>query len=196
VLSPVRIVGLGGSFRPGSTSERAVAAALAESERLGAEVRLLGGADLTLPLYDPANRTGTRRSQRLLAELAAADGVILASPAYHGGISGLMKNALDHVEELRDEERPYLSGRAVGCVSVAAGWQGAVATLGALREVTHALRGWPTPLGITVNSAEQQLRAVEYEADRRCVEQLETVGRQVAEFAHAHARTRPAEVAS
>ena len=29
----------------------------------------------------------------------------------------------------------------------------AVGTLGTLRQVIHALRGWPTPMGLTVNSA-------------------------------------------
>jgi FMN reductase len=98
-----------------------------------------------MPLYDPSKEITSPLARRLVSELAAADGVVLASPAYHGSISGLVKNALDHVEELRNDERPYLSGRAVGCLAVAQGWQGAVSTLAALRDVTHALRGWPTP---------------------------------------------------
>ena len=72
--------------------------------------------------------------------------IIVASPAYHGGVSGLVKNALDYVEDLRDAKRPYLDGRAVGCIACAGGWQAAVATLTGLRSISHALRGWPTPL--------------------------------------------------
>ena len=37
-----------------------------------------------------------------------ADGLLVASPGYHGGISGMMKNALDYVEDLRADERVYL----------------------------------------------------------------------------------------
>jgi len=74
-------------------------------------------------------------------------GLIVASPGFHGGPSGLIKNALDHLEELRGDDRPYLDGRAVGCIVCAAGWQ-ATAT----RSTVHALRGWPTPLGVTINS--------------------------------------------
>ena len=37
-------------------------------------------------------------------------------------------------------------------VAVARGWQASVATLGTLRQVVHALRGWPTPLGLAINS--------------------------------------------
>jgi len=82
------------------------------------------------------------------------DGIILGSPGYHGSISGLVKNALDYAEDLRSDPRPYFSGRAVGCIATAAGWPGAVNTLSALREIVHALRGWPTPLGAAINSAE------------------------------------------
>jgi FMN reductase len=84
-----------------------------------------------------------------------ADGIILGSPGYHGSISGLVKNALDYAEDLRTDVRPYFSGRAVGCIATAGGWLGAVNTLGALRDIVHALRGWPTPLGAAINSAEK-----------------------------------------
>ena len=91
---------------------------------------------------------------KMVEAIRCADGVVIASPGYHGTISGHMKNALDYVEDLSKDERPYLESRAVGCCTVAAGWQASVTTLAALRSVVHALRGWPTPLGISVNSAE------------------------------------------
>ncbi|MNP19695.1 hypothetical protein D3C76_1122360 [compost metagenome] len=47
----------------------------------------------------------------------------------------------------------YFDGRAVGCIVTAAGWQGCNTTLGALRSIVHAMRGWPTPLGVTLNTA-------------------------------------------
>ena len=86
---------------------------------------------------------------------ARADAVIIATPGYHGGMSGLVKNAIDHLEALRDDERPYLDGRAVGVIVAAAGWQACGTTLVSVRSAVHALRGWPTPFGVTVNSAEQ-----------------------------------------
>jgi FMN reductase len=64
-----------------------------------------------------------------------------------------VKNALDYLEELRLDQRPYLDGRAVAMVAVARGWQASVGTLGTLRQVVHALRGWPTPLGLAINSS-------------------------------------------
>jgi FMN reductase len=91
-------------------------------------------------------------SDHFVEAIRRADGILIASPAYHGAMSGLIKNALDYIEELRDDARPYLDGRAVALVAVARGWQASVATLGTLRQVVHALRGWPTPLGLAINS--------------------------------------------
>ena len=45
--------------------------------------------------------------------------VVIASPGYHGTVSGLVKNSLDYLEVLREDDRPYLDGRAVGVIAVA-----------------------------------------------------------------------------
>lgn len=150
----VSVVGIGGSLREDSQSERALRIALAGAEQAGAKVTTISGTDLVLPFYDPAVADRPAAAVRLVEELRHADGVILVSPGYHGTISGLVKNALDYLEDLREDERVYLDGRAVGCVAAAHGWQAAVTTLTALRSIVHALRGWPTPLGGAVNSAE------------------------------------------
>ena len=127
---------------------------LAAAERAGARTKLISGSSLQLPLYQPDNPERSDAARDLVAELASADGIILGSPGYHGSISGLVKNALDYAEDLRTDARPYFSGRAVGCIATAGGWPGAVNTLGALRDIVHALRGWPTPLGAAINSAD------------------------------------------
>jgi FMN reductase len=89
----------------------------------------------------------------MIEAVRLADAVLIGSPGYHGSLSGLVKNALDYLEALRDDIRPYLSGRSVGLMVTAYGWQAAVTTLTALRQIVHALRAWPTPLGIAVNVA-------------------------------------------
>jgi FMN reductase len=147
-----RILGLGGTTRQGSSSERALRAALDLAERAGAQTDILLADELEFPAYAPERVSHGQQADRLLDLVRPADGVIVASPGFHGGPSGLIKNALDHLEELREDERPYLDGRAIGCIVCAAGWQATATTLAALRSTIHALRGWPTPLGVTINS--------------------------------------------
>jgi FMN reductase len=182
----VSVVGIGGSLRRDSQSERALRLALDGAEEAGAKTSVISGADLVLPFYDPAVPARAPGAERLVAELADADGVVLVSPGYHGTVSGLVKNALDYVEDLRLSPRPYLDGRAVGCVSTALGWQAAVTTLTALRSIVHSLRGWPTPLGVAVNSAEVEFDGLGGCTREQVGTQLRTIGIQVVEFALAH----------
>jgi FMN reductase len=179
----VSVVGIGGSMRPDSQSERALRIALAGAEAAGAKITLFSGADLVLPFYDPALPDRPAEAVRLVEELRAADGVLLVSPGYHGTVSGLVKNALDYVEDLRGDARPYLDGRAVGCVAAAYGWQAAVTTLTALRSIVHALRGWPTPLGAAVNSAQVTFGPDGECSDEKVAESLRLIGKQVMDFA-------------
>lgn len=153
-MSAPHIVALGGTLRRESSTSRLLAAALALAEARGARTTLITGPDLAFPHYEPGCAEGNPAIEHFVAALRSADAVIVGSPGYHGTLSGLVKNALDYVEELRGDSRVYLDGRPIGLVATAAGWQGAVSTLQALRMVTHALRGWPTPMGVTVNTAE------------------------------------------
>ena len=177
-MTGVRIVGIGGALRAGSTSEQVLRYAVDVAADLGAETELIVATELDLPMYAPG-RQQPERALRLLEAVRRADGLIVASPGYHGGISGLLKNALDYLEELAGEPRPYLDGKAVGCIVASAGWQAGATSLTSLRSTVHALRGWPTPLGAVVNSAAL--------TEPKARDQLGTVGRQVVEFAQAQA---------
>ena len=112
--------------------------ALAHAQAAGCETQLFGGADLArLPIYDPADETGAATRRTLVEAVRACDGVIIASPGYHGSISGLVKNALDGLEDLRCDVRPYLDGRAVGLIVTADGAQAGaevLAEIGGLAE--------------------------------------------------------------
>jgi FMN reductase len=151
---PPRVVGIGGTLRTGSSSERMVREVLAAAERLGAETRMFGGAELgALPHYAPEVPDRTPDQARLVEAVRRCDGLVIGTPGYHAGVSGLVKNALDLLEDLRSDARCYFDGRPVGLVVTAAGWQACGVTLSALRGVVHAMRGWPTPIGVTINSA-------------------------------------------
>ena len=181
------IVGLGGPARPGSSTEVCLRHALDAALRAGARVELFSADALDLPMYSPSRTERTDRASALIEAVRGCDGLILASPSYHGNLSGLLKNALDYLEDLRADPRPYLEGRAVGCIACASGWQGTVATLSSLRSIVHALRGWPTPLGVTINTADP-ITDGDGVVDAEIGEKLQALGAQVLDFARARHR--------
>ncbi|MDB5579702.1 MAG: hypothetical protein JWR80_4878 [Bradyrhizobium sp.] len=178
------IVGIGGTTVAGSSTEVALSCALQAAERAGAETRLFGSGTLRqLPHYMSVPCSEVQEGRDLVAAIRRADGLILASPGYHGSISGLVKNAIDYIEETAGDNRPYLHGLPVGLITTAYGWQATVSTLAALRSITHALRGWPTPLGAAINSSTGMLKNGVC-TDEAVAAQLAMVGRQVVEFTH------------
>lgn len=176
------ILGIGGTVRDGSSTEKALAASLRAVEAQGGRTEILGGGFLaSLPIYNPS-AVPTASQTALVEAVRAADGLILASPGYHGSISGVMKNALDTLEALRDDARPYFTDRAVGLIVTADGSQAAGTTLTTLRSIIHALRGWPTPLGAALNATSASFAADGSLVDPKEAWQLATVGEQVLEF--------------
>ena len=179
------IVGLGGTARPQSTSELAVTEALRAARELGARTKLFDGKFLAeMPLYVPGQkRESGCGPDEFIGWIRKCDGLIVATPGYHGSLSGPIKNALDWIEETCRDPKPYLHGRAFGCIVTAYGWQACGTTLVSLRVIAHALRAWPTPFGATLNSSTPL-----FAYDGRCAateisDQISRVAQQVVWFA-------------
>jgi FMN reductase len=180
----LHLVGVGGTTNPESTTELALVTALRAAERLGVTTRLIAGPALArLPIYAPEQTQRTDAQREFIEAVRVADGLLLATPAYHAGMSGLVKNAIDLLEDLRDDARPYLHDRAVGCIVTAYGWQGAGTTLTSVRTIVHALRGWPTPLAVTMNTAERLFDEQGECTDEKVRTQLTMLAAQVVRFA-------------
>jgi len=177
------VVGVGGTTVSPSSTERALEIALRACAQRGCEVKLFGGAFLSrLPLYVPKAHERTPDEALFVETVRRADGLLIASPGYHGSISGLVKNALDLLEETAGDARVYLSGVPVGLIATAYGWQATGGTIAALRAITHSLRGWPTPLAAAVNSAVSRFADDGACADPAVMQQLALVGGQVVDF--------------
>ncbi|HEX5567248.1 MAG TPA: NADPH-dependent FMN reductase [Streptomyces sp.] len=87
--------------------------------------------------YDePAPDGQTAAIRRLVAE---ADGIVLATPVYHGSYSGLLKNFLDHLEG------DAFAGKPVGILANGGGPRSSVAACDQLRPVVRAISGWAVP---------------------------------------------------
>jgi FMN reductase len=151
----------------------------------GARTTLVKGVDLLLPHYNPGDLSRAEEATHFVELVRQCDGLIVGSSGYHGSISGLIKNALDYTDDLRSDERVYLHSRAVGCIVTGAGWQSIGSTIAALRSVVHALRGWPSPLAVGINTSTKTFDNEGRCLDQNVEQQLATVGQQVVAFARA-----------
>ena len=182
---PRLVVGIGGTIGGPSSTERALRIAIAAAAGEGFSTRIFGGAELArLPLYDPKAAKRTAEEQDFVEAVRNASALIVASPGYHGNVSGAVKNALDLLEETaNDPHRTYLADMPVGLISTAYGWQATGSTIAALRSIVHSLRGWPTPYAAAINCQITRFDDAGGANDPEAVEQLAMVGRQVARFA-------------
>jgi FMN reductase len=187
VVSEPLVAGIGGTVRARSTSEIALRVALEGAHAAGARIRMFSAAELQLPFYDPKSPDRTEKARELIDTLRDADGVIVASPGYHGALSGMIKNALDYVEDMAGDPRVYLDGLPFGCIGVAHGSQAAVSVLTNLRSIAHALRAYPTPYGAAVVAGPHIF------ADGTCIDaettsRLRLIGTQVTQMSRLHCR--------
>ncbi len=143
----VKIVGLGGSLRPDSYTQIALKVAAQRVEALGAEVEILDLRQLNLPFCHGGKEYPEYPDvQRLRDTVSAADGLILATPEYHGGVSGVLKNTLDLMSF--DE----LSDKVTGVLSVLGGQANSNA-LNELRLIVRWVHGWVIPEQIAIGQA-------------------------------------------
>ena len=84
--------------------------------------------------------------KRLQQTVKQADGLILATPEYHGSVSGVLKNALD----LMSFEQ--LDGKVTGLISVLGGQPNSNA-LNDLRIIMRWVHGWVIPEQIAIGQA-------------------------------------------
>ena len=154
----LKVVGIGGTLREGSTSLGALRRALAASEDAGAEVELLDLNELKLPMYEPRKPLDEYGDdvRRLIDAIRQADVLLISTAAYHGTLAGVTKNALDYVQFLGKEEHPYFDGKVVGLISTAGGEQAAANANAAMVHTVHALRGIVAPLMVGVTKAWQR----------------------------------------
>ncbi len=181
----MRVVGIGGTLREGSSSLGALRRALAAAEEAGAETELLDLRELDLPMYRPGRPLEDygENVARLVEAVRGADAVVLSTAAYHGTLAGVTKNALDFAQFLARDERPYLDGRVVGLISTAGGDLAAARSIDAMVHAVHALRGVVAPLTVAIPRAWQRSDDEGDITDGAYGARLEKLGRLVVELA-------------
>jgi len=117
-MTDKKIIGLCGSLRKGSLNRKL----LLEAVRLYGKCSFKE-SNLNLPLYngDDEDVEKPKSTLNLHNDIKAADGVIITSPEYNKGISGVLKNALDWVSRM---PVPAWKEKPVVIMSAAAGRTG------------------------------------------------------------------------
>ncbi len=143
----IKVLGVSGSMREGSSSRRALTIVLeaARAQEGEAETRLLDLRELDLPMYRPQP---TMQNESVLEAGKAvewADAFVFATPDYHGSMSGAMKNFLDyHWTEFAGKVFGYL------CASHEKG----LTAMDQMRTVVRQCYGWSLPYGVAVHGDE------------------------------------------
>lgn len=140
-------MGVGGSYNQASYGTKTLKTLLHGIEKYDAETRLLDLREVDLPIFDPgsSNSSANLKTQKATIEVNWADAFVLASPDYHGSMSGSMKNFLDYYWE-------EFAGKIFGyiCTSHEKG----LTVMDQMRTAVRQCYGWSLPYGISVNAEE------------------------------------------
>lgn len=148
----VNILGIAGSMREQSYSTRGLKLVLEEVKKYDSESDVLELRKLNLPLYDPSGDTSDEPSsyininnnllERITTALKWADAFVLASPDYHGSMSGGMKNFLDYFWE-------DFAGKTFGYI--VASHEKGLTVADQMRTAVRQCYGWSMPYNISIN---------------------------------------------
>lgn len=151
----MKLVALSGCLRSNAFSTAALRAGLEIARRAGAETELCDLREIDLPIFMPDvailsyPSPARERIASLVARYREADAMIWATPTYHGTMSGALKNALDFMQLLATDPLPYLQGKPVGLISIAA-----ASPLPHMATCATELRAWLTPTQLTLDAAD------------------------------------------
>ena len=143
----LKILGVGSSMRRNSYGTKALKFILDMTNKYDTETRLLNLRDNKLPLFDPDGSTEEDTSlsdelHKITDYVIWADAFVLVSPDYHGSMSGVMKNFLDHYWE-------EFAGKTFGYVCTS--HEKGLTVMDQMRTAIRQCYGWSLPYGVSIN---------------------------------------------
>jgi NAD(P)H-dependent FMN reductase len=145
----VNVLGVAGSMRQQSYSSSALKMVLEEAKKYNADIYMLELRKINLPLYDPSEIRSDEFSsnnnnvlEKITTALRWADVFVLASPDYHGSMSGGMKNFLDYFWE-------EFAGKTFGYII--ASHEKGLTVADQMRTAVRQCYGWSMPYNISIN---------------------------------------------
>jgi NAD(P)H-dependent FMN reductase len=139
---PLRVLAVIGSLNQKSVT-RIVLLDIAESLRArGVEVDVVDFTMQPLALFNPDSAYTSAEFALLKKRVEAADVYLLGTPDYHGSVSGVMKNFLDHFWK-------EFAGKLFA--TVVSSHEKGLTVLDQLRTVARQCYAWSMPYGVSFN---------------------------------------------
>jgi FMN reductase len=186
----IRITGVCGSLSADGATRKALAIALRGAAEYDAETSLLELRDFNLVFYGsiPQDEYPPDVFQ-LRQALKDSQGIILATPEYHGSLTGALKNMLD-LMTIEDFET-----KIIGLVGVAGGNIGAINSLNTMKTICRNLHCWVLPQEVSIANSAQTFDDDGTVKDPAIEERLLNVGRQLVKFASVQRKVQQSEFA-
>jgi NAD(P)H-dependent FMN reductase len=129
-----------GSLRQDSITRAVLLDLAGRLQQRGCSTDILDLATLPLPLYNPDTAEAIAEFPAVRARVEHADVLVLGTPDYHGGISGPLKNFLDHFWH-------EFTGKLF--VTLVASHEKGLTALDQLRTVARQCYAWALPYGVS-----------------------------------------------
>lgn len=138
------ILGIAGSLRANSNSTRALKIVLENASlKYSAETALIDLREKVLPIFNPSDRgKDDQNVKEITIDVVRADGYILASPDYHGSMSGAIKNWLDYYWK-------EFAGKTFGYI--VASHEKGLTVMDHMRTSVRQCYGWSLPYGVSIH---------------------------------------------
>ena len=137
----LNVLGVGSSMRQGSYSTTALNMILDMAKGNDAETKLLDLRQTNLPMLYAA-KDDTHDIVQVTELVEWADAYILATPDYHGSMSGSLKNFLDYFWS-------EFAGKTFGYI--VASHEKGLTVMDQMRTAVRQCYGWSIPYGISIN---------------------------------------------
>lgn len=162
----MKILSVIGSPRGESVSVAAMHIVNEYMSTLDATVHIIDLRTTPLPLYSPETYKEAEHFRLIKQLIDEADGYLLVTPDYHGSMSGILKNFLDHFWK-------EFAGKTFGIVC--ASHEKGLTAMDQVRTAIRQCYGWALPYGVSLSAHDVDENGII--GSEKIVQRLQMLGR-------------------
>jgi chromate reductase, NAD(P)H dehydrogenase (quinone) len=181
-----RILAFSGSTREGSYNKKMLKIAVEGARNAGAEVMHIDLKDYPMPLYDgdlEKEKGVPENAKKIFDLMLEHQGLLIASPEYNSGISGVLKNAIDWISRPVPDKKPLAAfdGKVAAIMGASTGAMGALRGLAALRSILSNIKVLVLPTQIGLPKAHEAFDDHDNLKEEKKKHNIEELGHKLAE---------------